>query len=72
MAAGDGGAARVIAGNFEGIDGPAQVQIPIRLMDVCLSASVEWTLEPESGNDLFVANAIKTNGDPGCHRSFLI
>lgn len=50
----DGGAARVIAGNFEGIDGPAQAQIPIRLMDVCLSASVEWTLEPESGNDVFV------------------
>ena len=50
----DGGEARVIAGNFEGIDGPAQVQIPIRLMDVCLSASVEWTLEPERGNDVFV------------------
>ena len=50
----DGGEARVIAGNFEGIDGPAQPQIPIRLMDVSLAASVEWTLEPESGNDLFV------------------
>lgn len=50
----EGGAARVIAGAFEGVEGPAQPQIPIRLMDVRLDAGTEWTVTPADGNDLFM------------------
>jgi len=50
----DGGTARVIAGTFEGVAGPAQPQIPIRLMDVRLDAGAEWTIEPAEGSDLFM------------------
>ncbi len=49
-----GGSARVIAGDFEGVKGPAQPQIPIRLMDVQLEAGTEWTVAPADGNDLFM------------------
>ncbi|MDC3347278.1 pirin family protein [bacterium] len=49
-----GGSARVIAGDFEGVHGPAQPQIPIRLMDVRLEAGTEWTVAPADGNDLFM------------------
>lgn len=50
----EGGTARVIAGTFEGVEGPAQPQIPIRLMDVRLDAGTEWTVTPGDGNDLFM------------------
>lgn len=50
----DGGAARVIAGAFAGVQGPAQPQIPIRLMDVRLDAGTEWVVAPDAGNDLFM------------------
>ena len=50
----EGGAARVIAGAFEGIEGPAQPQIPIRLMDVRLDAGTVWTITPAAENDLFM------------------
>jgi quercetin 2,3-dioxygenase len=49
-----GGSARVIAGTFEGTEGPAQPQIPIRLLDVQLEAGTEWTIEPAAGNDVFM------------------
>ena len=49
-----GGTARVIAGAFEGVEGPAQPQIPIRLMDVRLDAGAEWTVAPAPGNELFI------------------
>jgi len=47
-----GGSARVIAGTFEGTEGPAQPQIPIRLLDVRLEAGTEWTMEPAAGNNV--------------------
>ncbi len=50
----DGGAARVIAGSFNGTDGPAQSQVPIRLLDVRLAAGTEWTITPDAGNDVFL------------------
>jgi quercetin 2,3-dioxygenase len=50
----DGGTARVIAGTFEGVVGPAQPQIPIRLMDVRLDPDAEWTITPAEGNGLFM------------------
>ena len=50
----EGGTARVIAGAFEGVVGPAQPQIPIRLMDVRLDSGTEWTIEPAEGSDLFM------------------
>lgn len=50
----DGGSARVIAGAFLGVDGPAQPQIPIRLLDVRLDAGTEWTIAPAAGNELFM------------------
>jgi quercetin 2,3-dioxygenase len=49
-----GGSARVIAGAFLGVDGPAQPQIPIRLLDVRLEPGAEWTITPAAGNDLFM------------------
>ena len=49
-----GGTARVIAGVFEGNEGPAQPQIPIRLMDIRLDAGTEWTVTPADGNDLLM------------------
>ena len=50
----DGGAARVISGSFLGIDGPAQAQIPIRLLDVRLEAGATWSIDPADGSDLFM------------------
>lgn len=50
----DGGAARVIAGAFEGKEGPAQPQIPIRLLDVKLDPGAKWTISPAAGNELFM------------------
>lgn len=49
-----GGSARVIAGEFEGTEGPAQPQIPIRLLDVRLDAGTAWTITPVAGNDVFM------------------
>ena len=53
-AAFDGGSARVIAGSYLGIDGPAQPQISIRLLDVRLDPGATWTINPDDGNDLFM------------------
>jgi redox-sensitive bicupin YhaK (pirin superfamily) len=50
----DGGSARVIAGEFDGTQGPAMPQIPIRLLDVRLDSSANWTITPAGGNDLFM------------------
>jgi quercetin 2,3-dioxygenase len=49
-----GGSARVIAGEFEGVKGPAQPRIPIRLLDVRLEAGSAWTVTPADGNDMFM------------------
>ena len=49
-----GGTTRVIAGRFLGVDGPAQAQIPIRLLDVRLDAGAAWSVDPAPGNDLFL------------------
>jgi quercetin 2,3-dioxygenase len=50
----EGGSARVIAGELGGVAGPANPQIPIRLLDVRLEAGAEWTVSPAAGNDLFM------------------
>lgn len=66
-----GGSARVIAGEFEGVTGPAQPQIPIRLLDVRLEPGTEWTISPAAGNDLFMCvyeGAIDApDGEGGVH-----
>lgn len=49
-----GGSARVIAGELDGVEGPAQPQIPIRLLDVRLDPGTVWTIAPSAGNDLFM------------------
>lgn len=50
----DGGAARVIAGDYLGVAGAAQAQIPIRLLDVRLDAGAEWRIDPPAGHDMFM------------------
>ncbi|MEX2455115.1 MAG: pirin family protein [Rhodospirillaceae bacterium] len=50
----DGGAARVISGDFGGASGPAISQTPIRLLDVRLDADARWNAEPDNGNGLFL------------------
>ncbi len=49
-----GGVARVIAGALDGTKGPAQSQVPIRLLDVRLEPGTEWTIAPDAGNDVFL------------------
>ena len=49
----DGGIARVIAGSYFGIEGPAKGQIPIRILDVGLKPYEEWRVDTTSGNELF-------------------
>lgn len=63
-----GGAARVIAGEYLDTAGPAQAQIPIRLLDVRLDATTDWTIEPAAGNDLFMCvyeGAVTTRDQDG-------
>jgi redox-sensitive bicupin YhaK (pirin superfamily) len=48
------GSARVIAGSFQGVEGPARSQIPICLMDVRLDPGAQWMATPAVGNDLFM------------------
>ncbi|MGB0629336.1 MAG: pirin family protein [Alphaproteobacteria bacterium] len=67
----DGGAARVIAGHYLGVTGPAQAQIPIRLLDVRLSPGTQWRVDPPAGNDLFMCvyegSVTGTDRDGGAH-----
>ena len=50
----DGGIARVIAGSYFGIEGPAKAQIPTRILDVGLKPYEEWRVDTTSGNELFI------------------
>ena len=49
-----GGTARVIAGNYLGVNGPARVQIPVRILDVILEPETEWRIDPPEGSNLFM------------------
>ncbi len=51
----EGGSARVIAGSFEGIQGPASTFTPVNLWDVRLKADAEITLDLPEGHNAMIA-----------------
>ena len=51
----DGGTARIIAGDWEGTDGPATTFTPINMWDVRLEADAELTLNLPEGHNAMIA-----------------
>jgi redox-sensitive bicupin YhaK (pirin superfamily) len=48
-----GAMVRVLSGGYEGVQGPARAQTPIRVLDARLEASVDWAITPEEGHNVF-------------------
>jgi len=71
----DGGVVNVIAGNVNGVDGPAKTYSPVNVFDIRLNKNGHFTTKVESGHNtamLIINGSVTVNGQAAPEHSFVL